>query len=117
MTVFGQHGGSLPAVLLVDASAGLAGRPLGKAALAVAGMAEGEVEYFAEHPGLAFQVPFGPCVARHGHAAAPFARIFYPRSAALCHARMVARFASASDESDSVMDMSATAVAVPRDAR
>ncbi|AQR74789.1 hypothetical protein BXU08_15000 [Sphingomonas sp. LM7] len=64
-------------------------------------MAEGEVEYFAEHPGLAFQVPFCPSVARHGYAAAAFARIFYPRSVAFCHTDMVARFGSASDESGS----------------
>ena len=71
----------------------------------MAGVAEGEVEYFAEGPGLAFQIPFGPGVARHRHAAAALARIFYPRSTAFRHARMVARFASASDESDSETEM------------
>ena len=92
-------------------------RPLGQSALAVAGVAEGEVEYLAEHPGLAFQIPFGPCVARNGHAAAAFARIFYPRSSAFRHARMVARFGSASDANASETEKSGPAIAAAPVAR
>ena len=87
-------------------------RPFDQPALAVAGVAEGEVEYFAEHPGLAFQIPFRPRVARHRHAAAAFARIFYPRSSAFCHARMVAWFGSASERSVSETEKSAPMIAV-----
>lgn len=83
----------------------LSPRAFGQAAFAVAGVAEGEIEYLAEHPGLTFQVPFGPGVARHGYAAAAFARIFYPRSATFCHARRMARFGSASEASDSETEM------------
>jgi hypothetical protein len=58
-----------------------------QARLAVALVAEGEIERFAEHPGLGTRVPFGPGVAGDGNTAATLACIFNPRSIAFCHAR------------------------------